>query len=68
MSTIQSDNLLIELYDSNSRFIKQLSREIIKASSTEKHYKFQVTDLATGIYFLDFHNNSGRQTIKFIKQ
>ena len=62
------DNLLIELYDSNSRFIKQLSREIIKASSTEKHYKFQVTDLATGIYFLDFHNNSGRQTIKFIKQ
>ena len=62
------DNLLIELYDSNSRFIKQLSREIIKASSTDKHYKFQVTDLATGIYFLDFHNNSGRQTIKFIKQ
>ncbi|MEM5540587.1 YCF48-related protein [Olleya sp. AS48] len=62
------DNLLIELYDANGRFVKQLSREVIKTNGTQKQYKFPVIDLATGIYFLDFHNNSGRQTVKFIKQ
>ncbi|WP_397362086.1 YCF48-related protein [Olleya sp. R77988] len=61
------DNLLIELYDSTGRFIKQLSREQIKASANLKHYTFDVKNLASGVYFLDFHNNSGRQSIKFIK-
>lgn len=62
------DNLLIELYDGNGRFIKQLSRDIIKTTGMQKQYNFLVTDLASGAYYLDFHNNSGRQTVNFIKQ
>lgn len=61
------DNLLIELYDGSGRFIKQLSREQIKASEVLRQYTFDVKELASGIYYLDFHNNSGRQSITFIK-
>ncbi len=61
------DNLLIELYDGIGRFIKQISRETIKTTGIQKQYSFSVMDLASGVYFLDFHNNSGRQSVKFIK-
>lgn len=61
------DNILIELYDINGRFIKQLSRDIILHKSL-KTYSFNVSDLSSGTYFIDFHNNSGRSSIKFIKK
>lgn len=61
------DNILIELYDINGRFIKQLSRNII-LSNELKSYNFNVSDLASGTYFIDFHNNSGRSSLKFIKK
>ncbi len=61
------DNILIELYDINGKFIKQLSRDIIY-QSTLKTYNFNVSGLASGTYFIDFHNNSGRSSLKFIKK
>ncbi len=63
-----NDNLLIELYDSKGTFIKQLSREIITATGIEKHYAFDVSELSSGTYFLNLHNNFQRESIKFIKQ
>ncbi|MBR9847076.1 MAG: T9SS type A sorting domain-containing protein [Algicola sp.] len=62
-----NDNILIELYDINGKFIKQLSRDII-TQMTLKDYRFNVSDLASGGYFIDFHNNSGRSSLKFIKK
>jgi len=64
---ISDDNILIELYDINGKFIKQLSRDII-LSSHLKAYNFNVSGLASGTYFIGFHNNSGRSSLKFIKK
>ena len=61
------DNILIELYDINGKFIKQLSRNVI-TQMTLIDYRFNVSDLASGNYFIDFHNNSGRSSLKFIKK
>ena len=61
------DNILIELYDSNGKFIKQLSRNIIPQMII-KNYSFNISNLASGSYFIDFHNNSGRSSLKFIKK
>ena len=61
------DNILIELYDINGKFVKRLSRDII-AQKTLKSYNFNVSELASGTYFIDFHNNSGRSSLKFIKK
>ncbi len=61
------ENILIELYDINGKFIKQLSRDII-LQPTLKTYKFNVSELAAGTYFVDFHNNSGRSSIKIVKR
>lgn len=62
-----NDNLLIELYDTNGKFIKQLSREII-SQKTKKHYTFPLENLAPGIYIINLHNNTGRESFKFIKK
>ena len=62
-----NDNILIELYDINGKFIKQLSRDMI-TQMTLKDYSFNVSDLDSGAYFIDFHNNSGRSSLKFIKK
>jgi len=61
------DNILIELYDINGQFITQLSRDIILESQL-KTYSFNISNLASGNYFIDFHNNSGRSSLKFIKK
>jgi photosystem II stability/assembly factor-like uncharacterized protein len=61
------DNILIELYSINGQFIKQLSRDII-TQKTLKNYSFNVSDLGSGTYFIDFHNNSGRSSLKFVKK
>lgn len=62
-----SDNIVIELYDIQGRFINQLSREIIDFKQT-KIYQFNVEDLPTGSYFLNVHSNTGRKPFKFLKQ
>ncbi|WP_308990543.1 YCF48-related protein [Mariniflexile litorale] len=61
------DNLLIELYDLNAKFIRQLARDKVSAKATKK-YAFPVEDLTSGIYLINFHNNTGRESIKFIKK
>lgn len=63
----KADNLLIELYDNTGRYIKTLSRESINSSNLEKTYSFNVKNLASGIYIIDFHNNNGRESKRFIK-
>lgn len=63
----KADNLLIELYDNTGRYIKTLSREPINSSNLEKTYSFSVKNLASGIYIIDFHNNNGRESKRFIK-
>ncbi len=60
------DNLLIELYDIRGKYIRQLARDNI-SSKIDKSYSFNVGDLATGVYILNFHNNTGRESLKFIK-
>jgi photosystem II stability/assembly factor-like uncharacterized protein len=64
----KADNILIELYNMNGQFIKQLSRESILTSNTEKEYSFYVGNLASGTYFVNFHNNFMRESLKFIKE
>lgn len=61
------DNILIELYDINGKFIKQLARDIIPYQSTRK-YSFNVTDIASGVYLINLHNNNGRESFKFLKE
>jgi photosystem II stability/assembly factor-like uncharacterized protein len=60
------DNLLIDLYDSSGKFIQQLTRDIIR-DTTIKTYSFPVEVLTPGTYILNFHNNSGRTSKKFVK-
>jgi photosystem II stability/assembly factor-like uncharacterized protein len=62
-----NDHMLIELYDNTGKFVKQLSREDIYGENQTKNYNFSVKDLSSGLYFLNFHNNTGRQSIKFVK-
>lgn len=61
------DNMVIGLHDSNGKFIKRLSRDVISKMSF-KTYNIDVSTLTSGIYYLDFHNNSNRFTKKFIKK
>jgi len=61
------DNIVIGLYDIQGKFIKQLLREHLKESN-RKNYTFDVSNLESGIYLIDFHNNSNRFSKKFIKE
>ncbi|WP_338733196.1 YCF48-related protein [Mangrovimonas cancribranchiae] len=63
-----NDNILIELYDVNGRYIKQLNRDTNILAGTSKTYKFDVKNLSSGMYFVDVHNNFQRQSLKFIKK
>ncbi|MEP1487097.1 MAG: T9SS type A sorting domain-containing protein [Algibacter sp.] len=64
---LDDDNILIELYDINGKFIKQLIRDRTKVK-TIKDYSFSVEELQSGTYLVNLHNNTGRQSLKFIKQ
>lgn len=59
------DHLVVELYDATGRFIKQLKLDEIKAAG-KRQYSFDFP-YASGAYLLNLHNNTGRQSIKFIK-
>lgn len=63
-----SDNILIELYDSKGRFVKKLCRERILKNDITKAYSFPVYELNSGVYFVNFHNNFQRKSLKFVKQ
>jgi len=60
------DKMVIELYDTNGKYIKLLTRESIYNTGI-KNYSFNVSDLSAGSYLLTFHSNTGRSSKKFIK-
>ena len=62
---IGSDNLILSLYSTTGQLIKELKRDLI-ASPQIKNYIFDFP-YASGNYILDFHTNTGRQSIKIIK-
>ena len=61
----ESDHVVIELYDAVGHFIKELKLDSIENKCT-KNYSFDFP-YASGTYLLNIHNNTGRQSIKFIK-
>ncbi len=63
---IENDHIKIELYDNLGRRLKELQKENIPEALT-KNYSFDFP-YAIGTYILNFHNNTGRQSVKFIKK
>jgi len=61
----ESDHAIIELYDSLGHLIKELKQDTINKAST-KEYTFDFP-YASGVYFINLHTNTGRQSIKVIK-
>lgn len=59
------DNLVLGLYSSTGQLIKQLKRDTIQEAGTRK-YSFDFP-YASGIYFLNLHTNTGRQSVKIVK-
>lgn len=68
LNVTMSDNLIIEIYDINGKFIKRLKRETNFNSNTRTSYMFNVSELQTGTYFLNLHNNLGQTALKFLKE
>lgn len=65
MTFNESDHLVIELYDSVGHLIKELYKDDI-AKATSKTYTFDFP-YASGVYIINLHTNTGRQSIKFVK-
>ena len=64
-----NDNMVIELYDIQGKLIRQLTKDRFDAvEGGTKNYEFPVNDLSSGLYILNFHNTTGRQSLKFIKE
>jgi photosystem II stability/assembly factor-like uncharacterized protein len=61
----ESDHIIIELYDAVGHYIKELKLDAIDGPMT-KNYTFDFPYPA-GTYLLNLHNNTGRQSIKFLK-
>lgn len=64
---LSDDNVLIELYDINGKFIRQLTRDRTNFKVT-RDYKFNVEELNTGTYLINLHSNTGRESVKFVKE
>ncbi len=60
-----NDHLVLGLYSATGQFIKQLKLDEIEGAST-KRYTFDFP-YPNGIYFLNLHTNTGRQSIKITK-
>ncbi len=63
---VHDDNLLLELYDIQGKFIKRLTRDNIPNAQT-KEYSFDFP-YAAGSYLLDIHTNYGRRQKMLIKE
>ena len=59
------DHIVIELYDESGRFIKMLQKDEIKKAET-MNYTFDFP-YPKGVYILNLHNDTGRQSVKFVK-
>jgi photosystem II stability/assembly factor-like uncharacterized protein len=60
-----SDHIVLEIYEVTGKFIKSLKVDTINAAST-KNYSFDFP-YPSGTYLLNLHNDTGRQSVKFIK-
>ena len=60
------DHMLIDLYDVTGKLVKHLSKDDIYTIGVKK-YSFDFP-FSAGTYFIDFHNNTGRQSSKIIKK
>jgi photosystem II stability/assembly factor-like uncharacterized protein len=60
-----NDHLVIELYSETGQLISQLKRDAIDGAGT-KNYSFPFP-YAKGVYLVNFHTNTGRQSVKVIK-
>ncbi len=61
----ESDHLIIELYDVYGKLIEELKHDIID-KEVIKEYEFDFP-YAKGIYIINLHTNTGRQSIKVLK-
>jgi hypothetical protein len=59
------DHLMLGLYSSTGQLIKQLKLDEIEGAITKK-YTFDFPYPA-GIYFINLHTNTGRQSVKVVK-
>ncbi len=60
-----NDHLVLELYAVNGKLIKELKLDLIEVAGT-KRYSFDFP-YANGIYILNLHTNTGRQSVKITK-
>ncbi len=63
---LAEDHILIDLYDNNGKLVKKLVKDDINSIGIKK-YTFDFP-FPSGTYFMDFHNNTGRQSSKIIKK
>ena len=61
-----NDHVVIELYDNLGRFIKELALDTITTSMI-KNYTFNFP-YPSGMYYINLHTNTGRQSLKVIKK
>lgn len=61
-----NDHIVLELYDNLGRLLKVLKKDDIDSAMT-KNYTFDFS-YPSGIYFVNIHTNTGRQSIKVIKK
>lgn len=62
---IGSDNLILGLYSSTGQLLSELKKDLISSPQT-KNYTFDFP-YSSGIYILNLHTNTGRQSIKIVK-
>ncbi|SCY42014.1 YCF48-related protein [Flavobacterium caeni] len=62
---VDSDHLVLELYDISGRRVRELLRDEIPAAG-KKSYTFDAPR-ASGGYFVNIHTDTGRQSVKFVK-
>ena len=63
---LAEDHILIDLYDNNGKLVKKLVKDDINSVGIKK-YTFDFP-FPSGTYYIDFHNNTGRQSSKIIKK
>lgn len=63
---LADDHILIDLYDNYGKLVKKLMKDDIYKIGFQK-YSFDFP-FPAGTYYLDFHNNTGRQSAKIIKK
>jgi len=60
-----NDHIIIGLYTATGQFVKQLKLDQIDSAATKK-YSFDFP-YPSGVYFINLHTNTGRQSIKITK-